>query len=60
MGESKRRQQKDPNYGKVHQKKPTDRRPRFDPKRITSTEWVIWAALLGGTAALFVSTYFWQ
>ncbi|MBE9066550.1 hypothetical protein IQ260_07785 [Leptolyngbya cf. ectocarpi LEGE 11479] len=61
MGEAKRRQKTDPNYGKVPQKPPkTRRRFKFDPKRITPTEMLIWAVLFGGTAAVFLSTYFWQ
>lgn len=61
MGEAKRRQETDPNYGKVPQKQPKARRRfKFDPKRITPTEMLIWAALFGSTAAVFLSTYFWQ
>ena len=60
MGEAKRRQEQDPNYGKVAQKRPHSSRFKFDPKRITPTEMAIWAVLFGGTAAVFLSTYFWQ
>jgi hypothetical protein len=60
MGEAKRRQEQDPNYGKVPQKRPKVNRFKFDPKRITSTEWLIWAVLFGGTAAVFLGTYIWQ
>ena len=60
MGEAKRRQEQDPNYGKVAQKRPSSSRFKFDPKRITSTEMLIWAVLFGGTAAVFLGTYFWQ
>ncbi|MEM7062295.1 MAG: hypothetical protein AAF572_03930 [Cyanobacteria bacterium P01_B01_bin.77] len=61
MGEAKRRKENDPNYGKVPQKQPkTRRRLRFDPKRITPTEMLIWAVLFGGTAAVFLGTYFWK
>lgn len=60
MGEAKRRKEQDPNYGKVTQKRPKEKRFKFDPKRITSTEMIIWALLFGGTAAVFLGTYFWQ
>ena len=62
MGEAKRRQEQDPNYGKVRQKRaqPNRFKLKFDPKRITSTELIIWALLFGGTAAVFLGTYFWQ
>lgn len=60
MGEAKRRQETDPNYGKVPQKRPKASRFKFDPKRITPTEMLVWAVLLGGTAAVFLGSYFWQ
>lgn len=62
MGEAKRRQEQDPNYGKVPQKRPKKDRFnfKFDPKRITPTEMAIWAVLLGSTLAVFMGTYFWQ
>ncbi|MGD1950706.1 MAG: hypothetical protein ACFB14_13830 [Leptolyngbyaceae cyanobacterium] len=60
MGEAKRRQEQDPNYGKVAQKRPRSNRFKFDPKRITATEMLIWAAIFGSTAAVFLGTYFWQ
>ena len=62
MGEAKRRKEQDPNYGKVPQKRPNSNRFKFkfDPKRITRTEMILWAVLFAGTAAVFLSTYFWQ
>ncbi|MGD1853192.1 MAG: hypothetical protein ACFB2W_02985 [Leptolyngbyaceae cyanobacterium] len=62
MGESKRRQASDPNYGKVAQKRPNSNRFKFkfDPKNISTTEMLLWAALFGGTAAVFFGTYFLQ
>lgn len=62
MGEAKRRKQTDPNYGKVAQKRPQDKRFKFkfDPKTISPIEWVIWAVLFGTAAATFVGSYFWQ
>ena len=60
MGEAKRRKETDPNYGKVAQKRPNTNRFKFkfDPKKITSTEMILWALLFGGTAAVFFGTYF--
>lgn len=62
MGEAKRRKETDPNYGKVAQKRPAKKgfNPKFDPKKISPTEWVIWAVLFGTAAATFVGSYFWQ
>lgn len=62
MGESKRRKEHDPNYGKVPQKRPKPNRFKFkfDPKRITPTEMLLWAVLFGGTFAVFFGTYFLQ
>lgn len=60
MGEAKRRKEQDPKYGQVPQKRLQTNRFKFDPKRITPTEWLIWAVLFGGTAAVFLGTYFWQ
>lgn len=62
MGEAKRRKQQDPNYGKVRQKRPNQKRFKLnlDPKQITPLEWVLWAVMFGGAASAFVGTYFWQ
>ena len=60
MGEAKRRKNADPNYGKVAKKLPKPSRFKFDPKKITPTEWVLWAVLFGGTAAVFFGSYFLQ
>ena len=60
MGEAKRRQQNDPSYGIVPQKRKKTSWFKFDPKRITRTEMLMWAALFTGTAAVFFSTYFLQ
>ncbi|MBT9316682.1 hypothetical protein [Leptothoe spongobia] len=62
MGEAKRRKEKDPNYGKVAQKRRKAKRSKFkfDPKNITPIEMVLWALLFGGTAAVFFGTYFLQ
>ena len=62
MGEAKRRKNADPNYGKVAKKLPKSSRFKFkfDPKKITPTEMIIWAVLLGSTAAVFFGSYFLQ
>ena len=62
MGESKRRKETDPNYGKVAQKRPNQKRFKvnLDPRTITPTEMIIRAVLFGTTAAVFLGTYVWQ
>ncbi|MEM7794942.1 MAG: hypothetical protein AAF579_10905 [Cyanobacteria bacterium P01_C01_bin.118] len=60
MGEAKRRKDTDPNYGKVAKKLPQPAWFKFDPKKITPTEMLIWAILMGGTAAVFFGSYFLQ
>ncbi|MEM6255539.1 MAG: hypothetical protein AAF821_21705 [Cyanobacteria bacterium P01_D01_bin.156] len=62
MGEAKRRQESDPNYGKVPQKRPKKKRfsLNLDPKQVSPIEWVIWAVLFGTAAATFAGSYFWQ
>lgn len=60
MGEAKRRKEQDPNYGKVAQKRSQPSKSKFDPKRITPMEMVLWAILFGGAGITFVWSYFFQ
>jgi hypothetical protein len=58
MGESKRRKETDPNYGKVKRKSPIEKKQkRFDLSKISRTEWIIWAVLLGTVLATVVRGY---
>lgn len=57
MGEAKRRKATEPDYGKKPKAppKPKKRRFNFDIQKISKTEMVIWAGLIGAAAA----TFFW-
>ena len=61
MGEAKRRKATDPDYGKKAQSLPKAKKQgfslgKFNFKKISKTEMIIWAVLLGGTAATFIWT----
>ncbi|MDA0269257.1 MAG: hypothetical protein O2890_03730 [Cyanobacteria bacterium] len=60
MGEAKRRQETDPNFGKKA-KAPSKsaskgKEPMFSLKKVSKTEWIIWAVLFGAATATFVAT----
>ncbi|MEO0457033.1 MAG: hypothetical protein AAF152_10715 [Cyanobacteria bacterium P01_A01_bin.114] len=60
MGEAKRRQQQDPNYGKVKRKpvaKNKLKKKIFDTSKLSKTELVIWAVLLGAAVATFLLSF---
>lgn len=57
MGESKRRQATDPNYGKVKKappKKPFKLSQIFNLSKVSRLEWIVWAVILGSSLALMV------
>ncbi|NEP17561.1 MAG: hypothetical protein F6J97_11750 [Leptolyngbya sp. SIO4C1] len=56
MGEAKRRKAQDPSYGKVKQKR-SDKKKRFDISKISRTELIIWAVLLGMVLSTFIWSY---
>ncbi|NJN22750.1 MAG: hypothetical protein HC812_18240 [Leptolyngbya sp. RL_3_1] len=59
MGEAKRRQETDANYGKKAkaQTKPSQRSVgRFSLKKVSKTEWIIWAVLFGVSFVAFIAT----
>ncbi|MEM9162099.1 MAG: hypothetical protein AAGC54_03400 [Cyanobacteria bacterium P01_F01_bin.4] len=60
MGEAKRRQAQDPKYGKVKQKLPAKNKIKpklFDTSKISKTELIIWAVLLGAAVATFLLSF---
>lgn len=60
MGEAKRRQENDPNYGKVKQKLPAKNKLKkniFDISKLSKTELIIWAVLLGAAVATFLLSF---
>lgn len=57
MGESKRRKERDPDYGKKSKPRPQKKKLRFDISSISRTEMIIWAVLFGVLLATFAWTY---
>lgn len=57
MGESKRRKEQDPNYGKKSQPPRQQKKPRFDIASISRTELIIWTVMFGILLATFAWTY---
>lgn len=63
MGESKRRQESDPNYGKVKKKppqKPFKLSQIFNVSKVSRLEWVAWAVIFGSSTVWIVRGYFFQ
>lgn len=57
MGESKRRQATDPNYGKVKKKpakKPFKLSQIVNFSKVSRLEWIVWAVILGSSLAWIV------
>lgn len=58
MGEAKRRQENDPNYGKVKQKRlPKSSKSKWSIQNVSKSEMIIWAVIFGAAAATFAWTY---
>ena len=60
MGESKRRQESDPSYGKVKKqppKKPFKLSQIFNISKVSRLEWIVWAVMLGSSAAWIIQSF---
>ena len=60
MGEAKRRQETDPNYGKKakapSKSESKKKEPMFSLKKVSKTEWIIWAVLFTVATVSFILT----